>query len=76
MRATVTELAQKTTTKRACTVLGYPRSSYYRLLQEKTVGSQKHTRLKSPRALPTSARDIVRDTLNSERFADCSPRQV
>jgi putative transposase len=76
MKATVTELAQKITTKRACKVLGYPRSSYYRLPQKKTVGSQKRTRLKSPRALPTSERDMVRDTLNSERFTDCSPRQM
>ena len=76
MKATVTELAQKITTKRACTVLGYPRSSYYRSSQKKPVDRQKRTQAESPRALPSSERDIVEDTLNSERFVDCSPQQV
>jgi len=76
MRATVTELAQKITAKRACDVLGYPRSSYYRPPQKKTVGRQQRPRTESPRALPAAERDVVENTLNSERFVDSSPRQV
>jgi len=76
MRATVTELAQKITAKRACDVLGYPRSSYYRTPQKKTVGRQQRPRTESPRALPAAERDVVENTLNSERFVDSSPRQV
>jgi putative transposase len=76
MRATVTEVAQKITTKRACEMLGYPRSSYYRSQQEKPTGGQNRSQRESPRALPASEREVVRDTLNSERFVDCSPRQV
>ncbi len=76
MKATVRELAQKITTKRACDVLGYPRSSYYRPPQKKTVGRQKRISTESPRAFPASERSIVEDTLNSERFIDCSPYQV
>jgi putative transposase len=76
MRATVTELARKITTKRACDVLGYPRSSYYRRPQKKTVGRQKRINTESPRALPASERRVVEDTLNSERFVDCSPYQL
>jgi len=76
MKATVTELAQKITTKRACDVLGYPRSSYYRPSQKKMAGVQQRPRTESPRALPAAERDIVENALNSERFVDCAPRQV
>ncbi len=76
MRVAVTEIAQKITTKRACAALGYPRSSYYRQQREKPDSSQKHSGRESARALPISERELVRDTLNSERFVDSSPRQV
>lgn len=76
MRATITEVAQKITTRHACEMLGYPRSSYYRQQQEKPAVGQNRSQRESPRALPASERDVVRDTLNSERFVDCSPRQV
>jgi len=76
MRATVTEVAPKITTKRACEMLGYPRSSYYRSQQEKPTGGQNRSQRESPRALPASEREVVRDILNSERFVDCSPRQA
>ncbi len=71
----MTELARKTSVQQACQALAYPRSSYYRQQQVKpTVPQQKPT--PSPRALPQSERDAVRETLNSERFVDSSPRQV
>ncbi len=76
MRATVTELAQKITTKRACAVLGYPRSSYYRSPLKKKGGGEKRRYPKSPRALSAPEQEDVLDRLNSERFADCSPRQM
>ncbi|MCP4358083.1 MAG: IS3 family transposase [Chloroflexi bacterium] len=75
MRQTVTELARKTSIQQACQTLAYPRSSYYRQQQVKpTVRQRKPT--PSPRALPQPERDAVRETLNSERFVDSSPRQV
>ena len=78
MRATITELGQKITVKRACDVLAYPRSSYYRQEQVKAVihDGEERTRQPSPRALGKAERTTVRDTLNSDRFVDCSPRQV
>ena len=72
----MTEVAQIITTKRACDMLGYPRSSYYRQQQEKPVGGKSRSQRESPRALPASEQEVVRETLNSERFVDCSPRQV
>ncbi len=78
MRATVAELGQKITVKQACDVLAYPRSSYYRQEQVKAVidDGEERTRQPSPRALGKAERTTVRDTLNSDRFVDCSPRQV
>jgi putative transposase len=77
MRATVTQLAQKTNTKQACDQLAYPRSSYYRQQQVKpTVTEPRPVPTPSPRALPPAEQDRVRDLLNSERFADSSPRQM
>jgi putative transposase len=71
----VTELAAQTSTQQACQAFAYPRSSYYRQQQAKPV-SAKTEPTPSPRALPPPERDAVREMLNSERFADSSPRQV
>jgi putative transposase len=77
MRATVSQLAQKTNTKQACEQLAYSRSSYYRQQQTKAaVGEARPAPTPSPRALPAAEQDKVRDLLNSERFADSSPRQM
>ena len=71
----MTELATKTSTQQACQALAYPRSSYYR--QQQTKPARRHrVPVPSPRALPPLERDAVRKMLNSERFADSSPRQV
>ncbi len=73
----MTELATQMTTKQACKVLAYPRSSYYRQQQEKPVNEQAQPAApQSPRALPRAERERVRELLNSERFSDSSPRQV
>lgn len=71
----MTELSAKTSTQQACQALAYPRSSYYRQQQAKPASCQI-TPAPSPRALPMQERDAVRETLNSARFADSSPRQV
>lgn len=75
MRENVTKLAEQTSTQVACRHLAYPRSSYYRQQQEKSVREPKPA-APSPRALPPAEREAVRTTLNSERFVDSSPRQV
>jgi putative transposase len=77
MRATVTQLAQKTNTKQACDQLAYPRSSYYRQQQAKPAATEpRRVPAPSPRALPPAEQDTVRNLLNSERFGDSSPRQM
>ncbi len=73
----MTEIATQITTKQACAELAYPRSSYYRQQQEKPVNEKAQGAApKSPRALPSSERERVRELLNSDRFIDSSPRQV
>lgn len=69
----VEELAKSIGVSAACQALGVPRSSLYRARQPE----------KEPRARPTPERALseeekvqVRQVLNSERFQDCSPRQV
>ena len=68
-------MAKLTGTREACSVLAYPHSSYYRHQQPKLFGEAKPS-TPSPRALSSLEREAVRATLNSERFADRSPRQV
>jgi putative transposase len=59
--------------KRACEVLDVPRSRIYRSRQPQI---EPRERPIPARALSQSERMKVRDTLNSERFADLAPRQV
>lgn len=72
----MTELAQQTSTKQACEAFAYPRSSYYRQKQGKPSRDEQRTPSPSPRALPAQEQEAVRELLNSDRFADSSPRQV
>jgi putative transposase len=78
MRTIVSDLAQQIGTQRACEVLAYSRSSYYRQQQPPTrpAGKQKQSPLASPRALAIAEREQVKEILNSQRFVDSSPRQV
>jgi len=61
----------------ACEALGLPRSSFYRaqspVLPHRSIPT---VRAVSPRALTMPERTVVRETLNSERFQDQSPREV
>ena len=66
----------------ACETLGVPRSSLYRSRHvvspspaSLTSSPQVETK-SSPRSLSPTERNVVRDVLNSERFADCAPREV
>ena len=75
----------------ACRVLDVPRSTYYRGQPLPTaIGAARErpcdqaalplspapSRRHSPRALSEEERAQIREVLNSERFADCSPREV
>ncbi len=77
MIETTEQLAQEISVKRACQVLGVPRSSLYRVRQRKidtTPSAIVHR--PSPRALSRAEKETVRDMLNSSRFQDQPPREV
>jgi putative transposase len=57
----------------ACQALGVPRSSFYRARQPK---QEPEPGAAPQRALSQEEKVQVRETLNSERFQDSSPRQV
>jgi putative transposase len=78
MRSAVNDLSQQIGTSRACGLLAYPRSSYYRQQRPAPVAATSKSRPQpaSPRSLSAPEREKVRETLNSERFVDASPRQV
>lgn len=75
MRAAIDTLAQEIPVSRACEVLGFPRSSFYRQRRGKAVGTPT-SRPTPVRALSGEERTCVRNLLNSERFADQSPYEV
>lgn len=64
------ELSKRVGKRKACAVLGIPRSRLYRTENPQSVART------SPRALSQSEREAVRQELNSERFQDCAPREV
>ena len=55
----------------ACQALAVPRSSYYRAQQPKPKATPRPT---PQRTLNQEEKTRVRETLNSERFQDSSPR--
>ena len=69
-------LAEQVGVARACAALGVPRSSYYRFLKPKTATSAPTERASHPRALSAEEQAAVRHELNSERFADATPRTI
>ena len=73
MTTIVEELAVAVGVKRACEVLGVPRSRIYRSRQPQ---SEAQARPLPARALSPAERLAVREVLNSERYVDLAPRQV
>lgn len=77
MLGTVDELADKTSMRTACKMMGVPRSSVYRLKRPKPAKPEtESSRPASPRGLTTEEREQVRDLLNSEQHQDQSPRTL
>ena len=75
MIETTTALSEHVGVTSACQALGLPRSSFYRAQAPLPV--RESMRRPAPkRALSAEERARVRQTLNSERFQDASPRQV
>jgi putative transposase len=73
MMKTSAQLAEHTGVSAACEALGVPRSSFYRARRPK---KEPQPRPRPERALSQAEKSKVRQTLNSERFQDSSPRQV
>ena len=73
-----TELSSSVGTGQACGAFGVPVASYHRRRRPKppVLLSQPVKPRRSPRRLTLEERAAVLATLNSERFADCSPSQV
>jgi len=69
----VEQLSRHTSVSAACASLGVPRSSFYRARQSQ---SEPKPRPTPERALTAEEKEVVRQTLNSERFQDSAPRQV
>ncbi len=69
----MTELAAKIGLKRACEVLGVPRSAVYRSRQPRLTPKPRPT---PAHAFSEEERTDIHYTLNSERFMDKAPRQV
>ena len=74
---TVTELADAIGAQAACAVLAVPRGSYYRRKALSPASPREAAaRTPSPRALSAAERQVVVDTLHTERFQDRSPGHV
>lgn len=69
----MSELAAKVSLKRACEVLGVPRSRLYRARQPRPATQVRQT---PAHALSLEEQVEVHEILNSERFMDKAPRQV
>lgn len=77
MHTAVTDLAAQVGVTDACRVLGVPRSSYYRTRHTRRAApAAPRQRAAGPRALTADERAQIRAVLNSDRFADCAPRQI
>jgi putative transposase len=75
MDEAVAALAPLVSVAEACTALGVSRASYYRRAQAHTP-CPATPRPPPPRRLTEEERQLVLDTLHSERFRDAAPAQV
>jgi putative transposase len=70
------DLSQQVPVRRACQVLGLPPTALYRSRKGAGVGRRSKDTPGSRRALQPEEKDLVRNTLNSERFADQAPGEI
>ena len=70
----VEQLGDAVGIRTACEALGVSRATFYRSRRPKPAAPRKP--VSQPRALNEKEREVVRATLNSERFMDQSPREV
>lgn len=75
MMPVVNDLAAQVGVKIACAALGVPRSSRYAARHPRPV-KERRPAPPSPRALTACEKTTVRETLNSDRFADQAPREA
>ena len=75
MKPVVEELAAQVGVKTACEALGVPRSSRY-AARRPHAAKERAPAPPPPRALTADEKTTVRETLNSDRFADQAPREV
>ena len=75
MKPVVESLAEHVGVKTACEALGVPRSSRYAARRPRVV-KERAPAPPPPRALTACEKATVRETLNSDRFADQAPREV
>src|SRR5262249_47175401 len=81
LMAAVDELSPFLGVAAACEALGVPRATYYRALSPKIahpacVAETNKPRKRAPRALSDAEREHILTLVNSERFADLSPREI
>jgi putative transposase len=76
MKEVIEGMGDTVPVKQLCAALGFPRSTLYRLRQPVAAPASAQELRQSPRALSATERAMVREVLNSERFADLAPRQV
>jgi putative transposase len=76
MQEAITDLAPVLGVAEACHVFEVPRSTYYRGQPSSTTVRPAQARRRSGRALSSEDRSQLRDSLDSERFAASSPREV
>lgn len=74
MIQTAEQLAKTVGVTTACEALNVPRSAVYRARQPEPIPPP--VKPAPPRALSDAEQAQVRQTLNSDRFVDCAPRQV
>lgn len=72
----VTQLAKAKGIQAACEALSMPRATYYRYQNKKDTTPRKKVCPRPPLALLPEERQLVLDTLHSERFIDLSPGEV
>ena len=80
---TVSELTSQVGVAAACQALAVPRSSFYRSRQSSSPKADPSLTVdppsppaRSPRSLSEEEQSVVRETLNSPRFVDQTPREV